>query len=97
LQGSAAETSIRYPDASDNIDQDFEPAEFVSDETVNRSMANKELQSQVKTEMGLSWEEEMAKELEGVEVVDKVQDKVAENSELEDEMEAYAKELGEIQ
>jgi hypothetical protein len=69
----------------------------VSDDTVNRTMQNKDLQSQVKTELGLSWEEEMAKELEGVEVVDKVSDKPSEASEIEDEMEAYAKELGEIQ
>eukprot|EP00286_Rhodomonas_abbreviata_P007638 CAMPEP_0181324876 /NCGR_PEP_ID=MMETSP1101-20121128/20608_1 /TAXON_ID=46948 /ORGANISM="Rhodomonas abbreviata, Strain Caron Lab Isolate" /LENGTH=255 /DNA_ID=CAMNT_0023433111 /DNA_START=116 /DNA_END=879 /DNA_ORIENTATION=- len=57
----------RYPDASDNVD--YEAAfEFASDDAVNKSIS-KATVSKTK-ESGLSWEEEMAKELEGIESED---------------------------
>eukprot|EP00281_Chroomonas_sp_CCMP1168_P029949 CAMPEP_0206241612 /NCGR_PEP_ID=MMETSP0047_2-20121206/16587_1 /ASSEMBLY_ACC=CAM_ASM_000192 /TAXON_ID=195065 /ORGANISM="Chroomonas mesostigmatica_cf, Strain CCMP1168" /LENGTH=292 /DNA_ID=CAMNT_0053666517 /DNA_START=86 /DNA_END=964 /DNA_ORIENTATION=+ len=102
------EGGARYPDASDNIDNDFENIEFVSDDTTHQAIENEDLKTQAKAELGLSWEEEMAKELGGIddddeaEVVDAADTSTTsaagggEEEEDEDEMDAYAKELGDI-
>ncbi|EKX32333.1 hypothetical protein GUITHDRAFT_166723 [Guillardia theta CCMP2712] len=85
-------STTRYPDPTDNLD--FEGAEFVSDEPVNKP-ATSAGTSATKTDSGLSWEEEMAKELEGIDVGPSDKSKASDAKPIDDlDDEDFEKELG---